>query len=165
MAESLPRIASRPSVARVLRVSGGNPRRSLAGIPLGTYGADPAISRSPPLPLTLRTQERNDELEAIPGATPCYLSLSELCLFPFLSKRLGLFVAVYGSDVNGMGRRQNGKNTLFYTDFHAILARDPTIYGGLMRQKVRRSGERKGNKRKVTWDSSLFLLEGKARSL
>ena len=51
--------------ARVLRVSGGNPRRSLAGIPPGVIGADPAISRSSPLPLTLRTQERNDGLEAI----------------------------------------------------------------------------------------------------
>ena len=83
MVESLPRIASRPSRAR---------------LPCHLHcGHKSAMTNS-------------KQFRAPPS---CYLSLSELCLFPFLSKRLGLFVAGYGSDVNGMGRRQNGKNTSF----------------------------------------------------
>ena len=63
------------------------------------------------------------------------------CLFPFLSERLGLFDASYESDVNGWGDAKMARTLFFYTDLHAILARGPAIYGGLMRQKVLETGD------------------------
>ena len=59
------------------------------------------------------------------------------------------------------GDAKMARTLSYYTDFHAILARGPAIYGGLMRQKVLWSGERKGDKQPDSchFVSALYVIQ------